>query len=221
MEGPYYLDYGILREDITEGKDGIDFLMRIAVVDASDCRPLPNIAVDVWHCDALGVYSSYTGYDEGQLPPVDETGHATPTDRTTWLRGVQLTDAWGVATFRSIVPGWYSGRTTHVHVKTIVGGHREDGSWEGGHTSHTGQLYFPDEFNEKVARTAPYRDNSVPRTTNEQDFLYTGGNEGPATVMDIERSWVGAPGPGVSGTVVLGIDPSATPFRKCVKACTF
>lgn len=168
MEGPYYLDYRLLRRDITEDRQGIGLLLDVVVVDASSCLPLKDIAVDIWHCDAAGVYSSYTEYDNGEVPPLDEDGHAEPTDDTTWLRGVQLTDHRGVADFRSVVPGWYRGRTVHIHVKTITGGHREDGTWEGGHTSHTGQLYFPAEFNERLARTPPYSGNTVPRTTTSR-----------------------------------------------------
>ncbi|NHD15769.1 MULTISPECIES: intradiol ring-cleavage dioxygenase [unclassified Actinopolyspora] len=211
MEGPYYLDYRILRRDITEDRQGIGLLLDIVVVDATSCLPLKDIAVDVWHCDASGVYSSYTEYDDGQLPPLDENGHAEPTDDTTWLRGVQLTDHRGVAGFRSVVPGWYRGRTVHIHVKTITGGHREDGTWEGGHTSHTGQLYFPAEFNERLARTAPYSDNTIPRTTNEQDLLYTTDDEGPMTQLELGRTPPWYPRETVRGTVVLGIDPAATP----------
>ncbi|PRW64037.1 hypothetical protein CEP50_07540 [Actinopolyspora mortivallis] len=211
MEGPYYLDYRILREDITEDRRGAGLLLDVVVVDAVDCSPLPGIAVDVWHCDALGVYSSYTGYGNDEPPPLDEDGHAPPTDDTTWLRGVRLTDSEGVASFRSIVPGWYRGRTVHIHVKTITGGHRSDGVWEGGHTSHTGQLYFPESFNSHLARLWPYSGNTVPRTTNEQDLLYNSGDEGPMTLLDLEP----APPPFPPGTtrarVVLGIDPTATP----------
>lgn len=210
MEGPYYLDYGILREEVTEGKEGIDLLLKIVVVDAADCRPLKNIAIDIWHCDAVGVYSSYTGYDNGEMPPVDENGHAAPTDRSTWLRGVQLTDAEGVATFRTIVPGWYTGRSIHIHVRTVTGAKAAGGTVQGGHVSHTGQLYVPEDFSERIAKTPPYSENPIRRVTNDEDMLYTGGNEGPATLMDIKPGSASI-APGVTGTIVLGIDPSATP----------
>lgn len=39
------------------------------------------------------------------------------TDDYTWLRGVQQTDEDGMVEFDTIVPGWYSGRTAHIHVK--------------------------------------------------------------------------------------------------------
>lgn len=208
MEGPYYLDYGIHREDITESKQGLDLLLKIVVVDANSCLPLEDIAVDIWHCDALGVYSSYTGYGNDTLPPVDENGHAAPTDETTWLRGVQLTDAAGVASFRSIVPGWYTGRAIHIHVKTVTGAEAEGATVEGGHVSHTGQLYFPEEFNTRLATLAPYRENQVERVTNGEDALYTGGNEGAASELDVRP---GVFGDGVTATIVLGIEPNATP----------
>ncbi|WP_243788768.1 intradiol ring-cleavage dioxygenase [Saccharopolyspora gloriosae] len=208
MEGPYYLDYGIRREDITEDREGLDLLLKIVVVDADSCLPLPDVAVDIWHCDALGVYSSYTGYGNGILPPVDENGHAAPTDETTWLRGVQLTDAAGVASFRSIVPGWYTGRAVHIHVKTVTGAEAEGATVEGGHVSHTGQLYFPERFNAELGSLAPYRENRIERVTNDEDVLYTGGGEGAVSELDVK------PGPfgrGITGTIVLGIQPDATP----------
>src|SRR5690606_8480 len=59
-EGPYYFDPQLVRRDIAEGRDGVATLLRLQVVDAR-CRPLPGARVDVWHCDAQGVYSSYGG----------------------------------------------------------------------------------------------------------------------------------------------------------------
>src|SRR6202167_4537387 len=59
-EGPYYIDDEKLRRDITEDRPGVPLKLRLAVVDAARCMPLQNAAVDIWHCDALGVYSGFT-----------------------------------------------------------------------------------------------------------------------------------------------------------------
>jgi len=59
-EGPYYVDRELLRSDITEGKIGVPLRVRVTVVDAKTCAPIPNAALDIWHCDAGGVYSGYT-----------------------------------------------------------------------------------------------------------------------------------------------------------------
>ncbi|MGV9248262.1 intradiol ring-cleavage dioxygenase [Streptomyces sp. NPDC003710] len=193
-EGPYYLDLETVRKDITEGKAGVPLTLRVTVVDATTCLPLPGTAVDIWHCDALGVYSGYVA------------GGSTPD--TTFLRGVQLTDATGVATFTTIYPGWYVGRALHIHVKTHVGGTVSGGKYHGGHVSHTGQLYFPETYNDRVAARDPYRTNSTARTPNARDGIYRRG--GSSTLLTLTQAGSDL-GKGVTGTVVLGIDPAATP----------
>ncbi|MEV0182131.1 intradiol ring-cleavage dioxygenase [Streptomyces sp. NPDC050625] len=193
-EGPYYLNLETVRKNITEGKAGVPLTLRVTVVDTATCFPLPNTAVDIWHCDALGVYSGYVA------------GGSTPD--TTFLRGVQLTDSSGVAEFTTIYPGWYVGRALHIHVKTHVGGTVSNGTYHGGHVSHTGQLYFPETYNTKVAALTPYRNNRATRTLNARDGIYRNG--GSSTVLTVSQ--VGNDlGQGVTGTVVLGIDPAATP----------
>ncbi|MFZ3474885.1 intradiol ring-cleavage dioxygenase [Streptomyces sp. 4.24] len=96
-EGPYYLDLDRVRSDITEGRDGAAFRLDLTVVRASaGCRPVAGAAVDVWHADVSGTYSTGT---------------------QTFLRGTQITDAAGRCTFRTIVPGWYRGLAPHIHFK--------------------------------------------------------------------------------------------------------
>src|SRR5436305_381668 len=90
---------GKLRRNITEGRPGTPLTLRLRVVDASTCKPIKNAAVDIWHCDALGAYSGF-GAGSGSR---------------TFMRGVQRTDANGFATFQTVYPGWYQGRTVHIH----------------------------------------------------------------------------------------------------------
>ncbi len=148
-EGPYYLDDQKVRRNITEGKPGTPLILRLTVVDASTCRPLRGAAVDVWHCDSGGAYSGVQG------------------SAGTFLRGIQRTDAKGLVTFRTVYPGWYPGRTVHVHVKVALGGN----------VVHTGQLYFPDAVTDTVYRRAPYnrRPNRDPR--NPGDSIYRNGGK--------------------------------------------
>lgn len=95
--GPYYLDLDRVRSDITEGREGVPFRLDLTVVRvAAGCRPVAGAAVDAWHADHSGTYS--TGKD-------------------TFLRGTQLTDAAGRCTFRTVVPGWYAGLAPHIHFK--------------------------------------------------------------------------------------------------------
>jgi protocatechuate 3,4-dioxygenase beta subunit len=58
--GPYYLEDNLLRSDITEGKAGIPLILDIAIIDKRRCAPLVNAVVDIWQCDALGIYSGFT-----------------------------------------------------------------------------------------------------------------------------------------------------------------
>ncbi|MEU1457081.1 intradiol ring-cleavage dioxygenase [Streptomyces avermitilis] len=193
-EGPYYLDLETVRKNITEGKAGVPLTLRVTVIDTTTCAPLPNTAVDIWHCDALGIYSGYVA------------GGSTPD--TTFLRGVQLTDSAGVAEFTTVYPGWYVGRALHIHVKTHVGGTVSNGTYHGGHVSHTGQLYFPETYNTKVAALTPYRSNTATRTRNASDGIYRNG--GSSTLLTLTQ--VGSDlSKGVTGTVVLGINPAAAP----------
>ncbi|MFI1648420.1 intradiol ring-cleavage dioxygenase [Streptomyces avidinii] len=95
--GPYYLDLDRVRSDITEGRKGVPFRLDLTVVRVSaGCRPVADAAVDVWHADHSGAYS---------------TGGAA------FLRGTQVTDGAGRSTFRTIVPGWYAGLAPHIHFK--------------------------------------------------------------------------------------------------------
>ena len=126
IEGPFYLDQARIREAISEDKPGVPLQLILRVLEASaSCAPIPNAGVDVWHCDALGIYSGYEGV---AIAP----RHVEPVDDKTFLRGTQLTDAAGAVRFRTIYPGWYTGRTPHVHVKLRVGA-----------KAVTTQLYFP------------------------------------------------------------------------------
>ena len=106
-----------MRRNVTEGRPGVPLTLRLTVVNASSCKPIKGAAVEIWHCDAGGVYSA-TGAE------ADER----------FLRGIQRTDAKGLAIFRTLYPGWYQGRTVHIHAMVHIGGN----------VVHTGQLYFPD-----------------------------------------------------------------------------
>lgn len=169
-EGPYHLDDHRVRRNITEGRPGVPLTLRLTVVDASTCRPLRGAAVDVWHCDASGAYSGVQGSDD------------------TFLRGIQRTDAKGVAVFRTIYPGWYPGRTVHVHVKVALGGN----------VVHTGQLYFADAVTDAVYRRAPYnrRPNRDPR--NAGDSIYRNG--GKRSTLRVRRS-----GSAYVGSITMGV----------------
>src|SRR3954447_17848340 len=151
-EGPYYLDENLTRRDITEGKDGLALELRLTVEDVSTCKPIHRATVEVWHADATG---NYSGFD----------GAATP---TTYLRGGQRTDRNGLAVIETIYPGWYQGRTPHIHLKVRTGGD----------VVHTGQLFFKTATSEAVYETGAYAPHGEPDTTNASDNIYaSAGNK--------------------------------------------
>ncbi|MGI5224833.1 intradiol ring-cleavage dioxygenase [Actinoallomurus sp. CA-142502] len=230
-EGPYYLDYELFRRDITEHKDGVPLLLRATIVNATTCAPIPNAALDVWHCDALGEYSGYTalgiggangggpGGPGGGTPPPDSPppsdpsgpppggGHVEPTDQLTFLRGVQTSDRHGVVEIRTLFPGWYVGRAIHIHAKVHLGGKAKGGKYAGGHVVHTGQFFFEEKVSAQIAERQPYAINTVHRTTLDEDGIYQGG--GSAGLVTLRHT--GAPKHGLLATIVVGVDPDATP----------
>jgi protocatechuate 3,4-dioxygenase beta subunit/HAMP domain-containing protein len=173
-EGPYYVAGEKLRRDITEGKAGVPLQLRLTVVNASSCKPIRNAAVDIWHCDALGVYS----------------GAIANNPSTNFLRGVQRTTSKGVATFDTIYPGWYPGRAVHIHVKVHVAGN----------VVHTGQLFFPARVSNAVYRRKPYSAHgATPDTLNASDSIFrNGGSKGMLAMTKTGAGYVGALAMGVS-----------------------
>ena len=108
--GPYYYDSMMNRSDVTDGKTGVPITYRFTLLDAN-CKPIAGAVVDIWQCDKDGIYSAYASQGTaGQI----------------FLRGFQITDAHGEATFTSIYPGWYSGRLTHLHGKIFLNGVQKD-----------------------------------------------------------------------------------------------
>ena len=175
-EGPYYVPGAPVRRNVTEGKPGVALTLRLSVVNVSSCKPIKGASVEIWHCDASGVYSG-------------TAQQGTESDR--FLRGVQRTDAKGVAIFRTIYPGWYQGRTVHIHTKVHVGGN----------VVHTGQLYFADSATDTVYVRSPYssRPNRDPR--NAGDSIYQNG--GKRSTLELARN-----GTGYTGSIAMGVHRS-------------
>jgi protocatechuate 3,4-dioxygenase beta subunit len=139
-EGPYFVDEKLDRSDIRSDpssgavKDGAPLALTFLVsrVTGSACAALSGATVDVWHCDALGVYS-------------DATDPSFNTKGQKFLRGYQTTDASGKAQFTTIYPGWYRGRAVHIHFKIRTAT-----------SAFTSQLFFDDALNTQVFAQSPY-----------------------------------------------------------------
>jgi protocatechuate 3,4-dioxygenase beta subunit len=170
-QGPFYLTDHPNTSNLVQDRPGRPLALTLTVVDTR-CASVRDAKVDVWHCDAAGVYGGIgnsagggPGGGPGSGGPGGGGGGAdfgaahrgTP---DTWLQGYQTTGADGTVHFTTIYPGWYPGRAVHIHMKVFVGG-----------TSvHTGQLFFPDDLSEGVFRRAPYRGD--PDTTNRADSIF-------------------------------------------------
>ena len=141
-EGPYWIENSLTRRDITEGKHGVPLALVFTVRDVSTCAVIPGADVEVWHADAAGVYSGFSAAGLGSA-----VAAATPQNSKRFLRGHQPADSRGRARFDTIYPGWYTGRTPHIHLKVHVGGNEV----------HTGQVFFPDKVSRSVFRTTRYR----------------------------------------------------------------
>ena len=151
-EGPYYFNAALLRQDITEGRPGFPTKIGVQVVRASTCAPVPNAIVDIWHCDAGGIYAGYSGQGGGADAQGDN-----------FLRGIQVTDANGSATFLTLYPGWYQGRTQHIHFKVILNNQ----------TLVTSQWFFSDTTTDEIyGIVEPYNARAARGTRNANDMLY-------------------------------------------------
>ncbi len=178
--GPFYLDLNLVRSDITEGKPGVPLVIAVQVVrQSAGCAPIQGAAVDLWHADAKGWYSGYTG--QGDSHNVNTTGQ-------TFLRGTQLTDAEGKARFATIYPGYYRGRTTHAHFKVHLPGNL---------VVTTSQLYFPENITAAVYGTAAYSARGQKDTANTADGIYR-SNHPPLLA-------VAASGSGYLGTMIVTV----------------
>lgn len=187
-EGPYFVDEQLNRSDIrVEPSDGsvkegvqLRIVFRVSDVTANACKPFAGVQVDIWHCDALGVYSGVTDRS------FDTTGQK-------WLRGYQITDENGIAEFITIYPGWYSGRTVHIHFKI-----RTDPDSEQGY-EFTSQLFFEEAMSDKIHALAPYASKGRRDTLNEDDNIFQ-GSEGLLTLDVVEDE------EGYMATFDIGLD---------------
>ncbi len=191
FEGPFFTDARLERSDVRlepttgERREGTPFMLTLRVFQIADrCTPLEGATVDIWHCDAAGEYSAFEDTRQG----FDHVGQI-------WLRGYQVTDENGEASFTTIYPGWYPGRAVHIHVKiraTLTNGK----SYE-----FTSQLYFLDELSDVVFQKAPYLRDGERGTRNANDFIFAMGGE--QLVLD-----VGGTAEGYAATFDIGLDVS-------------
>jgi protocatechuate 3,4-dioxygenase beta subunit len=182
-EGPYYVAEDLVRSDIRSDpatgaiKDGapLTLTFNVSQIGSGACTPLEGATVEVWHCDAAGLYSDVSD------PQFNTKGQQ-------FLRGAQVTDADGTATFTTIYPGWYAGRAVHIHFKI-----RPDAN-----AVFTSQLFFDDALSDQVFAQAPYASKGRRNTLNSRDGIYQ--DELLLTVTQADQ--------GYAATFPIGVDLS-------------
>ena len=182
-EGPYWVTdsaSGYNRSDIrsdiagTNTQSGVLFTLVLYVYDRKNsCVAMQNVQVDIWHCNAAGIYSGIKSSTNGN--GVDYTSQS-------WLRGYQLTDSTGRVSFTTIVPGWYTGRATHIHIRFRS---TYDTSSDG--STNTAQLFFDQTFVDTLDTTvSPYSSEGKNSVTNAGDSVYV--SEGGTTILSLSGS---------------------------------
>jgi protocatechuate 3,4-dioxygenase beta subunit len=163
-EGPYFVDEKLNRSDIridpTDGsvRAGVPLrlVMQVSQVGEQICQPLSGAMVDVWHCDAAGMYS-------------DVNDRSFNTIGQQFLRGYQVTNAKGIVEFVTVYPGWYPGRAVHIHFKIRTDAQSQSHEF-------TSQLYFDDALTSQVHTQTPYN-KAGQRLLNSQDGIFQSGGE--------------------------------------------
>ncbi|WP_327088008.1 intradiol ring-cleavage dioxygenase [Nonomuraea sp. NBC_01738] len=204
-QGPYYFDADKIRSDIREDRPGVELKIAIKVQDSEKCAPVADAVVEIWHCDAAGVYSGAekmstggggqpggqppTGRPSGSPPvggPSGDMRDLTPQDDKRYLRGAQVTGKDGIVQFTTIWPGWYRGRTVHVHAMVHVGDDR----------TLTTQVMFDEALNTEVFTAEPYNTHTGRDTLNSNDSIFKDN-----MLMKVVKS-----GNGYQGAVTFAVD---------------
>jgi protocatechuate 3,4-dioxygenase beta subunit len=172
--GPYFVDERLNRSDVrSDPADGslrpgapLELTLELSRIVNGVCTPFEGAVVDIWQCDAAGMYS-------------DVTDRSFDTRGQKWLRGYQVSDAAGRVRFTTIYPGWYQGRTVHVHFKVRTSLAANAGEF-------VSQLYFDDGYTDGVFAQAPYVGRPGRRTRNAGDGIFRGG--GSQLLLDVRAS---------------------------------
>ena len=166
-EGPYWVDELLFRSDVRSDPatgvvvQGLPLALAVNVseLDADGTiTPLAGAFVDIWHASPQGLYSDIA---------------AEGTAGQQYLRGYQVTNAHGNVKFTTVYPGWYSGRTPHIHARVRV----YDATTDTVTYNFATQFFFDDAISTDVyTNVAQYNARAARDTTNATDGIYNGGS---------------------------------------------
>ncbi|KAE8333662.1 Intradiol ring-cleavage dioxygenase [Aspergillus sergii] len=172
--GPYYVSGEHIRQNISETQLGIPLSLELQLVDVNTCQPVQNAFVDIWHCNSTGIYSGIA-----RDPKLDLPANGNADDRanvnTTFFRGIQKTDDFGVVRFETKFPGHYALRATHIHVivhenpHVLPNGTLELGT---GSIAHVGQVFFDQTLIDLADTIYPYTQNTNAMVLNQGDGIF-------------------------------------------------
>ncbi|KAJ2916254.1 hypothetical protein MD484_g4147, partial [Candolleomyces efflorescens] len=196
-EGPYYIRNEFLRNDLREDQEGTTLTLDIGVIDSTTCQPFSNALVEIWSANATGAYGGYSG-----MQGSPDTVHVD-----TFLRGGFYTNDQGIVELKTIYPGFYTGRTAHIHTMVHNGWtSRDNGTFvsDSGSLTHIGQFFFEDSISDAVFATSPYTSNTQTRTRNsEDDILSSAGDSSYVSLSQLSDSEY-------LGYITVVVDSSAT-----------
>lgn len=201
-QGPYWVSGELVRQDITEEQEGVALTLDIQIIDVNTCEPVPQAYLEIWHCNSTGVYSGVIASGNGN------SNDSTNLDNT-FLRGVQASDNVGVVTFDTLVPGHYTGRTSHIHVMSHLNATlNTNNTLSGGAITHVGQMFFDQDLLTAVGEVTPYSSNTQDLTTNAEDSIMSSESDGYDPV--VEYIYVGDDvSEGIFAWIAFGMDATA------------
>lgn len=175
-QGPYYVGGEYIRQDVRETQEGIDTVLDYQVIDVETCEPVPNVYLEMWHCNSTGVYSGVSASGNGDSSDTSNLNN-------TFLRGIWATDSDGVAQFETTFPGHYLSRSTHIHIMIHTNATVYPNGTLGNEvtSSHVGQAFFDQDLIYLADEISPYSDNTQEITTNADDSILS---EEAATGVD-------------------------------------
>ncbi|KAJ3787059.1 aromatic compound dioxygenase [Lentinula aff. detonsa] len=250
MEGPYYINNEMIRNNLTEGQLGVPLTLDIAVIDVTTCEPMENVLVEIWAANATGVYSGYSAMIGGKPPSRGDGHHSQPekgdhnkmpnghghghehkpghgrpggpegphsqplSRNETFLRGGAPTSSDGVVELVTVYPGFYAGRTAHIHTMIHMNWERSDNGTfvsTSGTVLHIGQFFFQETWNDKVYATSPYIENNNKRTHNNEDRQMEDSEDadGNSAILDISAAGEDLT-EGLVGFVTVVVNPRAS-----------